>query len=53
MTHNVTLPLRSCLYTRLREEGRERQRGWGGTGRERGSGRGRGDEGHRIKVVGG
>lgn len=31
MTHNVTLPLRSCLYTRLREGETE-----GAGGRERG-----------------
>lgn len=48
MTHNVTLPLRSCLYTRLREGETE---GVGGQGK-RGSGRGKGDEGYGIKVVG-
>lgn len=48
MTHNVTLPLRSCLYTRLREGERRRGRGAG----KEGSGRGKGDEGYGIKVVG-
>lgn len=33
MTHNVTLPLRSCLHTQLRE--RERERGERMGGRER------------------
>lgn len=52
MTHNVTLPLRSCLHTQLRE--REREREWGEDGREgeSGSGSGKGEEGYRIKVVG-
>lgn len=46
MTHNVTLPLRSCLHTQLRKKGGE-------NGREKksGSGCGKGDVGYRIKVI--
>lgn len=50
MTHNVTLPLRSCLHTRLRERGERGERmgqGEGGSG----SGSGRGEAGYGIKVV--
>lgn len=46
MTHNVTLPLRSCLHTQLREG--ERGGGWEGG---RGSGSGKGEKGYRIKVA--
>ena len=46
MTHNVTLPLRSCLHTQLRE-----RRGKDGREGERGSGSRKGEEGYRIKVT--
>lgn len=49
MTHNVTLPLRSCLHTQLRE--REREGREDGREGESGSGSGKGEEGYRIKVV--
>lgn len=48
MTHNVTLPLRSCLYTRLRERESERRGGQG----KGAPGRGKGEEGYGIKVAG-
>lgn len=47
MTHNVTLPLRSCLHTQLRKG----RRGEDGREGESGSGSGKGEEGYRIKVA--
>lgn len=50
MTHNVTLPLRSCLHTRLREGGERGERmGQGEEGS--GSGSGKDEVGYGIKVV--
>lgn len=45
MTHNVTLPLRSCLHTQLREKGEN------GREKKSGSGCGKGEMGYRIKVI--
>lgn len=44
MTHNVTLPLRSCLHNQKGRVGV-------GVGGGSGSGSSKGEEGYRIKVV--